>query len=168
MADLGFLEEAVVETALAGADGASVIGALVDKLTGAVPELASQAGLLNTALVDREELASTALGLGFAVPHCKLAGLDRIVGVYGRTAAGVAWGERDEIPVRGFFLIVSPIDASGSHIRVLAALSRLVRDGQQSVPGTGPVPSARDLLVDDAGLLEFLRNFDTNEIGGRP
>jgi PTS system nitrogen regulatory IIA component len=128
VADLGFLEEAVVETALDGADGPSVIAALLKRLTAAVPELEPQQTLLQTALVDREELASTALGLGFAVPHCKIPGLDRIVGVYGRTPEPVAWGERDGVPVRGFFLIVSPLEASGLHIRVLAVLARLVRD----------------------------------------
>ena len=128
MADLGFLEEAVVDTALAGDDTASVIAALVARLTAAVPALEGQTAMLQAALVDREDLASTALGLGFAVPHCKFPGLDEIVGVYGRTPAPVPWGERDGTPVRGFFLVVSPIDASGSHIRVLAVLARLVRD----------------------------------------
>lgn len=130
MADLQFLKEAVVEPALAGTDRESVIAALVDVLTAATPNIAAQADRLRTALVDREELASTALGLGFAVPHCKFPGLDDIVGVYGRTPQGVDWGSRDGEPVRGFFLVVSPVEASGSHIRVLAVLARLIRDDE--------------------------------------
>lgn len=152
MADLGFLEEAVVETALAGTDRASVIRSLLDILTAAVPELQSQQGLLQTALEDREELGTTALGLGFAVPHCKIPGLDRIVGVYGRTPAGVDWAERDDVPVRGFFLIVSPLEASGMHIRVLAVLARLVRDE----------PTREILLNADtsAAIVEAIRAID--------
>lgn len=130
MADLGFLHEAVVTTALRGTDRASVIDALVEVLAVAHPAIAPLADRLRTALVDREELGSTALGLGFAVPHCKFPGLDDIIGVYGRTPEGVDWAARDGAPVRGFFLVVSPIEASGTHIRVLAVLARLIRDDE--------------------------------------
>ena len=128
MSDLGFLHERAIDLALAGGARDAVLRALVDRLVTAFPDVALDAAALTRALRDREELGSTAIGSGFAVPHCKFRGVPRIIGVFGRTAQGLDFDARDRQPVRGFFLVVSPVDASGPHIRVLAAISRVVRD----------------------------------------
>lgn len=128
MSDLGFLHARAIDLALPGDSRDRVLRALVDRLLAAFPDVPLDASALARALMDREGLGSTAIGSGFAVPHCKFRGVDRIIGVFGRTVTPLDFDARDRQPVRGFFLVVSPMDASGPHIRVLAAISRVVRD----------------------------------------
>jgi PTS system nitrogen regulatory IIA component len=137
VSDLGFLHAGAIDLALPGGSRQAVLRGLVDRLVAAFPGVGLDAAAVTRALLDREELGSTAIGAGFAVPHCKFRGVDRIIGVFGRTATALDFDARDRQPVRGFFLVVSPMDASGSHIRVLAAISRVVRD-----------PGARQRLID--------------------
>lgn len=81
-------------------------------------------------LLEREQLGSTGIGSGVAIPHCKLKGLERpvlAVGVVDRP--GVDFGAVDGKPVRLFFLLVSPTEAPAEHLQVLAAISRWVKAG---------------------------------------
>lgn len=81
------------------------------------------------ALLEREQLCSTGIGDGVALPHCRnaLVGLvDRPVVVFGRHPQGLAYGSIDNAPARLFFLIVAP--NVSQHLQLLARVSRLVRD----------------------------------------
>lgn len=80
------------------------------------------------ALRERERQVSTALVDGVAVPHARLSGVDRIVGALGRSPSGVACRSHDGRPTHLFFLLVSPADQPGHHLRALAAVSRLLHD----------------------------------------
>jgi nitrogen PTS system EIIA component len=80
------------------------------------------------ALRERERQVSTALVDGVAVPHARLSGIERIVGVLGRSPSGVACDSHDGRPTHLFFLLVSPADQPGHHLRALAAVSRLLHD----------------------------------------
>src|SRR5262245_25118656 len=80
------------------------------------------------ALRERERQVSTALLDGVAVPHARLTGLQRIVGVLGRSPSGVACDSHDGRPTHLFFLLVSPAEEPGHHLRALAAVSRLLHD----------------------------------------
>lgn len=112
---------------LAGSDGATVLAdlsrRLADELAGATP--ATEIARL---FAEREALGSTALGRGLAVPHCKLAGLDRPWLVVGVHRQGVDFGAPDGLPVRVFMAVVSPPAAPAAHLKVLAAISRWARD----------------------------------------
>lgn len=84
------------------------------------------------ALLHREMLGSTGVGRGVAVPHARLAGLDRMRAVFVRLEQPVAFDSVDDQPVDLVFALFAPVDTrdSGSqHLRALARVSRLLRQG---------------------------------------
>ena len=106
--------------------------AVLEELVGKIPELANQPNAKNTllrALQDREQLCSTGIGDGIALPHCRnaLVGLvDEPVVVFGRHNQGIPFGSVDNSPARLFFLLVAP--NVSQHLQILGRLSRLLRD----------------------------------------
>jgi mannitol/fructose-specific phosphotransferase system IIA component (Ntr-type) len=108
--------------------------AVLDELVGQIPAIANQPEARRTllrALQEREQLHSTGIGDGVALPHARnaLVGLvDRPVIVFGRHVQGIPYGAIDGAPARLFFLLVAPTVAE--HLAVLARISRLLRDSQ--------------------------------------
>lgn len=98
----------------------------------AVAEAAAQgcgldASAVYDALNEREALGSTALGSGVAVPHARIAGLDRVCAVFVKLDQPVAFGALDDRPVDLLLgLFAKPEDGAG-HLRALAAASRALR-----------------------------------------
>ncbi|MFK7895851.1 MAG: PTS sugar transporter subunit IIA [Myxococcota bacterium] len=79
-------------------------------------------------LRDREALQSTGIGEGVAIPHGKMAGLDRLVATFARSSAGVDFDSIDGQPTQLFFLLVVPEQSGGQHLKALARISRFFRD----------------------------------------
>jgi PTS system nitrogen regulatory IIA component len=79
-------------------------------------------------LTDRERLGSTGFGGGVAIPHGKIEGLDRVVGIFARLAAPIDFAAIDDLPVDIVFLLLSPVDAGVEHLKALARVSRRLRD----------------------------------------
>lgn len=75
-------------------------------------------------LREREALGTTGIGSGVAIPHCKLERIDRVIVAVGVSHQGVDFDAVDEVPVRLFFLVLSPPDAPAEHLKSLAAISR--------------------------------------------
>jgi PTS system nitrogen regulatory IIA component len=82
------------------------------------------------ALLEREAVASTGVGYGVAVPHARLAGLSRMRAVFVRLDQPVAFNAVDDRPVDLIFALFAPPDANGEHLRALARVSRLLRQGE--------------------------------------
>ena len=80
-------------------------------------------------LLQRERLGSTGLGHGIAIPHGKLAGLKRIVGIFARLAEPIEFEAVDGAPVDIVFLLLAPEGAGADHLKALARISRLLREG---------------------------------------
>jgi nitrogen PTS system EIIA component len=80
-------------------------------------------------LLQRERLGSTGLGQGIAIPHGKLAGLKRIVGIFARLAEPIDFDAIDGDPVDIVFLMLAPEGAGADHLKALARISRLLREG---------------------------------------
>jgi PTS system fructose-specific IIA component/PTS system nitrogen regulatory IIA component len=80
------------------------------------------------AVMKREELGSTGIGRGVAVPHTKHASVDRLIGTVGISQEGVEFNSLDGEKVMIFFLLVSPPDRPGDHLRALEHISRQLRD----------------------------------------
>jgi PTS system nitrogen regulatory IIA component len=80
-------------------------------------------------LLQRERLGSTGLGQGIAIPHGKIAGLKRIVGIFARLAEPVDFDAVDGQPVDIVFLLLAPEGAGADHLKALARISRLLREG---------------------------------------
>ncbi len=79
------------------------------------------------ALLAREDEGSTGVGAGVAVPHARLAGLERIRGVFVRLETPVEFGSVDDQPVDLIFALLAPEGARGQHLRALARISRALR-----------------------------------------
>lgn len=79
-------------------------------------------------LLERERLGSTGIGDGIAIPHGKLPGLDEILLSFGRSTAGIAFEAMDGKPVHLFFLLMAPENSAGQHLKVLAKISRMLKD----------------------------------------
>lgn len=78
-------------------------------------------------LLQRERLGSTGLGRGIAIPHIKLAQLDRIVCLFARLSDPIDFDAIDGDPVDLIFLLLAPEHASGDHLKALSRISRLMR-----------------------------------------
>jgi nitrogen PTS system EIIA component len=79
-------------------------------------------------LIDREMLASTAIGEGVAIPHGKLSAVNEIVACLGRARAGVDFDAMDKQPTFLFFVLVAPESSTGAHLKALARISRVFKD----------------------------------------
>ena len=81
------------------------------------------------ALLEREQAGSTGVGHGVAVPHARLDGLQRMRGVFLRLEHPVAFDAVDDQPVDLIFALFSPAKAGAEHLRALARVSRVLRQG---------------------------------------
>lgn len=81
-----------------------------------------------TALMDRERLGSTGIGQGVAIPHGKSDSAMELVAALGVSKKGVQFGALDGEPVYVIFLLISPPDSAGNHLKALARVSRLLKD----------------------------------------
>jgi PTS system nitrogen regulatory IIA component len=89
--------------------------------------LAADADELYGKLLEREQLGSTGIGGGIAIPHCKIKGLKQGIVAVALARQGVNFGAADATPVRLFFLVVSPSESPAEHLQILAAISRWVK-----------------------------------------
>lgn len=74
-------------------------------------------------LIAREKLGSTGLGHGVAIPHGRLAGLDKTIGVFLRVPTGVDFDAPDNKPVDLVFALLVPEDSTEEHLQVLASIA---------------------------------------------
>jgi PTS system nitrogen regulatory IIA component len=79
-------------------------------------------------LLDRERISTTAIGEGVAIPHGKLSGVDRVLGVFARSPEGIDFASLDGAPTHLFFVLVAPENAAADHLKALARISRLLKD----------------------------------------
>jgi nitrogen PTS system EIIA component len=79
-------------------------------------------------LVKREKLGSTGVGGGIAIPHGKLAKLNRIFGLFARLPKPIDFEALDETPVDLIFLLLAPENAGADHLKALARIARLFRE----------------------------------------
>lgn len=79
-------------------------------------------------LMQRERLGSTGIGSGIAIPHGKLAKLERLFGVFARLERPIDFEALDGQPVDLVFLLLAPEAAGADHLKALARIARLLRD----------------------------------------
>jgi PTS system nitrogen regulatory IIA component len=120
-----FLGERSVIDSLASGDQPGVIVELAGRMqeVGHVPQEVDLVQILK----NREELGSTGIGSGVAIPHVRLEGIASIHLVIGRSKEGVEFGAPDGLPVHIFFLMVAPQDGADDHLKALATISRLIK-----------------------------------------
>ncbi|WP_031385749.1 PTS sugar transporter subunit IIA [Desulfonatronum thiodismutans] len=121
-----FLSKDLLLPELQARNKAEVLAELVAVLAQKEPSLDAEAAF--RVLKDRESLGSTGIGEGVAIPHGKLEGLERIVLVVGRSAEGVDFDALDRKPCHIFFMVLAPEQVAGMHLRILASITRLLKD----------------------------------------
>lgn len=80
------------------------------------------------ALQERESLGPTGVGHGVALPHARLHGLDRVVGIFLRLDKPLDFDAVDRQPVDLIFALFAPKDSGVDHLKALALVSRTMRD----------------------------------------
>lgn len=113
-----------IQVPLAAADKAGTLRELTQLLAarGAV----DPAPIL-AAVLEREQVLSTGIGHGIAIPHAKVPGMEGLSLVAGCQPAGVPFEALDGEPVRLLFLLIGPESAAGLHVKALSQIARLVR-----------------------------------------
>lgn len=142
------LTPATINLDLQSVDRDAVLSELVNQIPGLAHQPDARQTLLR-ALHEREQLHSTGIGDGIALPHARnaLVGLvERPIIVFGRHAYGIPYGSIDAAPARLFFLLIAPTVTQ--HLSILARLSRLLRDPKlrQDLLGAAHPQAVIDLL----------------------
>lgn len=123
-----FIRPELILSELAGQTKPQVLAELARHLARTQPGLDAEA--LARALLEREALASTAIGEDIAIPHAKVESATRMVGCVGRSSHGVAFDSIDGKPTHLFFVLVAPENSTGLHLKALARISRVFKDGE--------------------------------------
>ncbi len=123
---IDFVREELVIPELRAQEKGDLIRELADHLAGHVPGVDREA--LAKVLIERERLASTAIGEGVAIPHGKLDSVGKLIGCVGRAPGGVDFDSMDGRPTHLFFVLVAPENSTGVHLKALARISRLFKD----------------------------------------
>ncbi|NLS95112.1 MAG: PTS transporter subunit EIIA [Planctomycetaceae bacterium] len=100
-----------------------IVESLVE--SGSLPE--GEVDSIVATLLRREELGSTGIGEGVALPHSKHPAVTREVGTVAWSATGIDFDSVDQQPVHLIVLLLSPSDGSSDHIRALAKIARIIR-----------------------------------------
>ena len=105
---------------------------VIHELVGALAECsaidAEQQDSIVKAIMKREELGSTGIGRGVAVPHTKHPSVEKLVGTVGVSTEGIDFESLDGEKVQLVFLLVSPPDRPGDHLRALENITSQLRD----------------------------------------
>ena len=102
---------------------------VLDELVAPVAQLAgaSQEELVKV-LMERERLGSTGIGGGIGIPHGKLKDLENLILGFGLSRRGVEFESMDGRPTHIFFLLLTPESSAGLHLKLLARISRLLKN----------------------------------------
>ncbi len=123
-----FVSSEAIQAGLSATDKEGVIRELVSSLISTGQLKNDEADSIVEAIMKREELGSTGIGKGIAVPHTKHPSVDQLVGTVGVSNEGVEFQSLDGEPVQLFFLLISPPDRPGDHLRALENISRQLRE----------------------------------------
>lgn len=123
-----FISVKAIRADLEAEDKPGVISELVQSLLDAGEVDADEKDNIIAAILRREDLGSTGIGRGVAVPHTKHPSVQKLVGTVGVSGDGVDFDSLDGEKVQLFFLLVSPPERPGDHLRALENISRQLRD----------------------------------------
>ena len=121
-----FLNVQTIIPALGSREKNAALEEMADWLAAHHPPLKKKSVL--DVLLDREKISTTAIGEGVAIPHGKLPGVERVLGVFARSPEGVDFASLDGAPTHLFFALIAPENAAADHLKALARISRLLKD----------------------------------------
>src|SRR5260370_42264231 len=120
------VRDAIVPEVTAG-NKEGVIRELVESLRSAGYFKGADPEDIIRAILKREQIASTGIGRGVAIPHAKHSSVDRLVGTVALSRTGILFESVDGEPVHIFLLLISPQDQPGNHLRSLEHTSMSLR-----------------------------------------
>lgn len=122
------LRPEAVSVSLAGNTKHDIIAELITLL--AETYAIEDTGPIEAAVLKREELFSTGLGNGIAIPHAKVASVRKMMVSFGLKKEGIDFQSLDSQPAHIFFMVVTPgdEDATEQHLRVMARISRMLKN----------------------------------------
>jgi len=118
-------EERILPDLTAGSK-AEALAELSALMEDSVPDV-DGAGILEV-IQEREDVSSTAIGNGVALPHGRLTGLQRVLVGFARSRQGIDFDSLDGGSTHLFFILLAPEDSAAQHLKALAGLSRLLAD----------------------------------------
>lgn len=136
-------------------EGASKIE-ILDKMLGLLadhPNIKDFEGV-RRAVLNREEVMSTGVGKGLALPHAKTSAVEGIAAAFATTERPIEYGSIDNQPVRLLFLLVGTENAKTQHIKILSRISRLMNEDD-----------FRDRLLKATRSEEIIKYFHEGELG---
>jgi nitrogen PTS system EIIA component len=119
-----FLGPDAVIPELAAKDKPAILRELAGPLARHMPVPADR---IYAMLAEREEIGTTGIGEGVAIPHGKLAGVPRLTASFGVARGGVDFQAIDGKPTQLFFALIAPENSAGLHLKALARISRLFK-----------------------------------------
>jgi PTS system nitrogen regulatory IIA component len=120
------LDESSIVADLQANDKTEALEILVEAMT-MNTEAVNKKEILNV-LLEREELGSTGIGDGIAIPHGKSSEITQIISGFGLSKQGIAFDSLDGKPAHLFFLLVAPENSVGTHLKMLARISRMLKN----------------------------------------
>lgn len=122
------LADILVERAVLCCTGVKTKRQLFEELAARAAELTGHpaADILNS-ITSREELGSTGLGNGIAIPHGKIAGLQKVVALFARLDDPIEFDSVDDQPVDLVVMLLAPAGAGADHLKALSRVARLLR-----------------------------------------
>ncbi len=119
------LSEETISLDVTGKNKPEILRNLVDLLKKTTP-LFTMEKVVHL-LQEREELKTTGIGSGVAIPHCKIADIDRLYIAIGLSRKGIEFQSLDNNPVHLIFLVIAPENSGSDHLKICAKIVRLFR-----------------------------------------
>ncbi|MBL0717369.1 MAG: PTS sugar transporter subunit IIA [Desulfosarcina sp.] len=106
---------------------------------------------LTRVLLDRERLGSTGIGGGIGIPHGKIKGLDSLIIGFGLSKKGISFESIDGRPTYIFFLLITPENSTGLHLKVLARISRILKNDlfKEKLMGSSDVDEIYNIIKEE-------------------
>ena len=120
-----YLRPELINSDLKAQNKEEVLTELADQIAGHFPGM--KTGDVLQVLLDRERLGSTGIGNGIGIPHGKLKGLETLLLGFGISRKGVDFESMDNRPTCLFFLLITPENSTGPHLKLLARISKILK-----------------------------------------
>lgn len=152
-----FVVREAIQTDLIAGSKEAAIRAMVENLSSSGSIKSADKDGIIAAILKREELGSTGIGKGVAVPHTKHPSVDKLVATIALSKEGVEFASLDGDAVHILFLLVSPPDRPGDHLRALENISRHLRNDNFC--------NFLKQAVSAQAVIELLEEADNNQLG---
>ena len=120
------LSEQCIVLALESTSKEELLGEMAEAAQRRYPELNSKS--IQQVLMEREQIGSTGVGNGVAIPHGKLHELQQCLVCFGRSAKGISFEAKDNKPVHLVVMILSPVGMAEEYLQTLAKVSKLMNN----------------------------------------